>query len=318
MLILAGSLVCLASLAQGNNSFSIGGFLQSGYSVDENSNTFYLKRARLAVNGDLSKIADLPVDFKLQADFAGSPKLVDLYVRYKPSAAFNLQFGQFKLPLTIENPDFSPTKLEFIDYSLVVQRLARMSGNDMSGISATGRDIGIQAFGSLIPAADGHYYISYKAGFFNGSGINKSDTDRFKDFTGRIDFNPLSELTLAGYYMVSLGDEAPRMDRFGGGLSYQGSNFFARSEYLAGHTGSLYSGGLYAMCGYKPIDNLSLVARYDRFNPELSLPASQQYYTVGAIFAPFKFLQVHLNYTYKTETDHSAANCFNILMTVSY
>ena len=43
------------------------------------------------------------LDYRLQVDMAGSPKICDLYLRYKPSPAFGMQLGQFKLPFAIEN-----------------------------------------------------------------------------------------------------------------------------------------------------------------------------------------------------------------------
>ena len=168
------------------------GYLQGGYSYNYNpegddTNTFYIKRARLTWAGDLFKDPKVGTfDYKVQVDFAGTPKLVDFFLKYTLCDEFGVQIGEFKTPLTIENSEYAPVKLEFIDYSLLVQRFAQMSAADLGGINSTGRDMGIQFFGKAIPMDDGHSLLRYNIALFNGNGINKSDDDNLKNFMARV------------------------------------------------------------------------------------------------------------------------------------
>ena len=132
------------------------GYYQAGFSfTDAGDNTFYIKRARIALNGDLYKGKFGKFEYKVQAELAGSPKLVDYFVKWTVRDEFGIQLGQFKTPLTYENSECPPLKLEFIDYSLLVQRFARMSTSDLTGISASGRELGFQFYGKMLPLVPG-------------------------------------------------------------------------------------------------------------------------------------------------------------------
>jgi len=76
----------------------ISGYVQVGYEwTEDTASTFFLKRARFKVDGDLWRDK---LDYCLQIEFA-SPKVVDAYVRFKPMAQVNAQLGQFKIPFSI-------------------------------------------------------------------------------------------------------------------------------------------------------------------------------------------------------------------------
>ena len=57
----------------------ISGYLQLGYEWSDDASTFFVKRARVDFQGDISP----KIDYRLQLEFA-SPKIVDIYLRYKP------------------------------------------------------------------------------------------------------------------------------------------------------------------------------------------------------------------------------------------
>ena len=80
-----------------------------GESLDVIANTFNVRRARLDFKGNLCE----NVEFRVQGDLAGTPKLVDGFVKVKLQKYFNIQVGQFKIPFTFENPQ-SPLTLEGI------------------------------------------------------------------------------------------------------------------------------------------------------------------------------------------------------------
>ena len=96
----------------------ISGYVQTGYEWSETSSTFFIKRVRLNLAGDIAE----KLDYRVQIEFCG-PKIVDAYIRYRPFEQLNFQLGEYKLPFSIENTDYVPLKYEFIEYPLSLRRL---------------------------------------------------------------------------------------------------------------------------------------------------------------------------------------------------
>lgn len=308
--------------------FHVSGFIQGGYNwVESTSSSFYLKRARVTLAGDIFRNK---ADYRLQVEFAGSPRIVDLFVRYRPFNELGIQLGQFKIPLSMENSEWSPLRLEFIEYSLVVQSLVRVSGRDVSlGRSMTGRDLGVQLYGGFADRG-GYNLITYHLALFNGNGINLADDNKGKDFVGRIMVNPLKELTLAGYYQYGEGvypqfgsSGYVRLDRYGGGVAYDGRDFFVRSEYIAGSTGGIFSQGAYLAAGYKMPDKFAASARFDYFDRVRGDADGWEYnYTLGLSYTPWRYLRLQLDYTLQHFRRPAAAdtlfNGVNFMVTASF
>ena len=311
------------------------GYMQTGFSTDfsqgqDPNSSFYVKRVRVSLLGTLLQNPNYgKLEYKVQADLAGSPKLVDYFLKYTLRDEFGVQLGQFKTPLSIENSEYPPVKLEMIDYSLIVQRMCRMSTADVSGISATGREMGIQFFGKLFPMAPGHHLVQYNLAVYNGNGINKMDDDKRKDFMGRLMVFPLKELCVAGYYMRTLGPHpeiAPEYnvydwyvyDRYGGGLAYTSKYGWLRGEYMAGHALGYRSHGAYGTIGYNINKDLAVGFRYDYFVPQSHLPNIMQQHFTGAInWQHWKFLRVQLNYSYRLETNKDPQHVINLMTTIA-
>ena len=311
------------------------GYMQTGFSADfskgeDPNTTFYLKRVRVSLLGTVLENPKFgKLEYKIQADLANSPKLVDYFVKYTLRDEFGVQLGQFKTPLSIENSEYPPLKLEMIDYSLIVQRMCRMSTADVSGISATGRELGIQFFGKLVPMSDGHHLVQYNLAVFNGNGINKLDDDKRKDFMGRLMVFPMKELCLAGYYMRTLGPHpeiAPEYniydwyvyDRYGGGLAYNSKYGWLRGEFMAGHALGYRSHGVYGTIGYNIDKTLSVGFRYDYFVPQSHMPSVNQQHFTGAVnWQPWKFLRLQLNYSYRMETQVKPQHVINLMTTIA-
>ena len=305
------------------------GYFQTGFNVDHNfNNTFYIKRARLALAGTLYQDPHFgKFEYKVQAELAGSPKLVDYFFKYTVCKEFGIQLGQFKTPLSIENSEYAPLKLEMIDYSLLVQRFCRM-GADVTGVNSTGREMGLQFYGSLFKLKDGHALIRYNAAVFNGGGINKVDEDRRKDFMARVMIFPIKDLSLGGYYMRSLGPvdkSAPYyrdydyfvFDRYGGGIAYDGKYFWLRGEYMAGHTEGYRGEGAYGTIGVKFRDKGGFGGRYDYFTSNSRQAGHvQQYITVGGFWYPFPRLRLQLNYTYKQDPGADPLHLVNLMTSI--
>ncbi|MDY5319204.1 MAG: porin, partial [Candidatus Egerieousia sp.] len=222
----------------------ISGYLQMGYESASGSNSFYTKRLRLSLAGNISS----KVDYKLQIDFAGTPKIIDAYFRYKPFTELNFQFGEFKLPFSMESTDNTPNKMEFVDYPLPVRKLLNYA--DICGIAGSGRDMGLQVYGSLFEL-NGHKLLKYNLGLFNGNGINVKDNNHRKNVVGRLTIEPIKGFALAGSIMLgSYGADNFKRDRYSIGVAYNSSLLFAKGEYLVGRTAGLVADKTLGSYGY--------------------------------------------------------------------
>ena len=112
------------------------GYVQLGYEYDGNTSSFLIRRAQFALAGSL-----LPsLHYNVRLEFA-SPQILDACLDYRPLQALNLRVGEFKVPFSIENTAYPPTKIEFIHYPMALLRL--MGFADLCGLSSTGRDMGL-------------------------------------------------------------------------------------------------------------------------------------------------------------------------------
>lgn len=313
------------------------GFLQAGYTyTDANTSTFLLRRARIVLQGDLYKGDAGKFDYKLQLEVTGTPKILDLQLRYRPIDEFGIKLGQYKSPLSIENSEYNPARLEFINYSLVVQRLARMSKTDLSGYNENGRDLGLEFFGSAFKQDD-YSLLNYELAIFNGYKLNTNDDNQSKDIVGRLIVNATKELSFAGYYQWGEGNLPEYVDslhkyvaqttdfyvplqRYGGGVAYKAKKAFARAEYIAGQTGGVKAGGFYVAGGYEFIEHWMLTARYDYFsdNTEDKDYNVEQDYTVGLNYNPWKPVDFKLNYTHHNYNSKKDLNGLYLMATIKY
>lgn len=298
--------VSVATYAQGNSTFaderlSLSGYLQGGVRYDDSQagseSTFYLKRARVSLTGNA---AEEKIDYRLQVDMAGSPKICDLYFRYKPSKEFGMQLGQFKVPFAIENDIYGPTTVEFIDYSYITTLLARNNGR-YDGIASTGRDIGFQIFGGF-GEDKGYQMLSYNLAVFNGTGINTPDNNDTKDVVARLIFKPSKALSLSASAMHSetiYEARNLRSNRWAAGAIYDVEDFIVRGEFAGAEFGDDDVETFYVMGGYKLKNDWMLVARYENLNEDRELindDWTANRVTLGAVYKPFPFLRLQLNY----------------------
>lgn len=318
-------MICMAALmlagytTNAQENVKISGFVQTGYSADDNenvNNTFYVKRARMSLSGNLLNEGGKKVDWKMQAEFSGTPKLIDFYVKYAFNDHIGIQLGQSKTPLSYENSEYNPVKLQMIDYSLVVQKLAMAN-------KCTGRDLGVQLFGKFLPQ-DGYSMISYQAGLFNGIGINVNDDNQGKDFIGRVMVNPFKDLTLSVYNLSRLGESMNyhNFSRSGFGANYDCEQLYGRAEYMWGYDNGLQQSGAYALAGYKFNQDLNAGIRYDYYTADVDGNAKSEHITAGLSYYPVKNLRLQFNYIFKMETNAANkttnTNGVNFLATIVY
>lgn len=299
----------------------LSGYLQGGFSWDSDAgSTFYLRRARVSLTGDFAKEK---FDYRLQVDMASSPKICDLYFRYKPFNELNVQLGQYKLPFSLENELYGPTKFEFIEYSYLTTYLVRNDGK-FDGIKATGRDMGLQLYGGFIER-DGFSIINYNIGVFNGCGINNKDNNRAKDVVARLIIKPIKGLSISGSYMYSYtttkttekiiglnkDTQLPELQdinkvsnlcapRWSVGAIYDVRHWIVRTEFAQANFGGNTTNAFYALAGYHFEKPWTVAARYEFINDELHT-LDHQRITLGGVYKPYKFLRLQLNATYEMD-----------------
>lgn len=301
--------VCFAAEAQettaekvksfADKHLKLSGYLQGGFQWEESADpqsTFYLRRARVSISGDAAKEK---IDYRLQVDMAGNPKICDLYFRYKPFNQLNIQLGQYKLPFSLENELYGPTKFEFIEYSYLTTYLVR-NNNKYDDISATGRDMGIQLYGGFIER-EGYSIINYNLGVFNGSGINSKDNNSSKDVIARLIIKPFKGFSVSGSYMYSetnyRGTEYMKSPRWSVGAIYDVRHWIVRTEFAQADFAGNKTDAFYALAGYHFEKPWTIAARYEFINDELKT-LDEERVTLGAVYKPFKFLRLQLNMTY--------------------
>jgi hypothetical protein len=293
----------------------IAGILNFRYRYDDanHTNRMDVRRARLDFTGNISS----SVDYRLLLEFTNTPKILDANIRWKINPYLNLQAGQFKFPFSLEN-QYSPQKLETIDYSSVITYLG--GWEDVSGISSNARDVGIQLTGGFIKR-EGYNIISYGVGLFNGSGINVTDNNQSKDFSGILSINPIKPLTIAvSHYNGSTGPQGATHQRVrtGGGIKYDNAKLIVRSEYIQGTstaidaTGNpvnLNSDGFYALLGYCFAQKVQPVVKYDYWRRNKDVHDNlQQAYLIGVNYFPIRNIELQLNYTYRKNINTEDSN----------
>lgn len=289
----------------------ISGYVQAGYEWSENASTFFLKRVRLNLAGDIAP----KLDYRVQIEFC-SPKIVDAYLRYRPFGELGIQLGEYKLPFSIENTEYVPLKYELIEYPLSLRKL--MGFSDLCGLSATGRDLGAMLFGGFFHR-EGYDILSYNIGVFNGEGLNTKDRNTSKDLCARLTLRPVAGLQIAGsYYRGEYGADYRKRIRYGAGACYDQGPLVLRGEYICGTTGmpaadahpafELDSEGWYAVAGWRATRTLLPVVRYDTFRESAASESRQTNYTAGVVWQPAKYLRCQLNYTYEDYAAREAAN----------
>ena len=306
-----------------------------GITLDE-INTFNVRRARLDFKGNINK----NLEFRVQADMAGSPKLVDGFVKIKLQKYFNIQVGQFKIPFTFENPQ-SPLTLEGVEYAQVISKLSGYS--DMSGVKtySGGRDVGVMIYGNFFSFERNGKQIpilTYKLGVFNGNGMNNKDANLAKDIAASIEVCPgVKGLMLAtsyydGNYYLNVNEQNAIRDRLTFGGKYENGRLTVRSEYITGKTEmldkadgvyTLDSDGFYVAGGYwfnMKSQKIRPVARYDFLRQDIENPEKNStYYMVGIDWWPYNNLRLLVNYTVKDKPGYdNLGNLFQAQLSVKF
>lgn len=272
---------------------------------------FDIRRARLDLKGNVTPY----FSFRVQADLAEKPKMIDAFGEIKLADYFSITAGQFKVPFSLENLT-SSNKLEMIDRSQVVEALVAR-GKDVIG-NQNGRDIGIQISGTILKIKD-LPFAEYRVGIFNGSGINVADTaNEAKDIAGRLIFTPFKGFSVAGGFYnglakaikPDLSGKSQIRNRFGIELSYVTTRFSLKGEYIAGKDGKTDRAGWYVQSGYLIIpQKLQGLIKYDMYDPNTSSADNiSTNYVIGANYNLNSWSRLQAFYTIRQEEGPAVDN----------
>jgi len=302
-------------------TIKFGGYIMTKYSINDregqsNNGGFDLRFIRLYVDGTLCK----DFYYKLQLEVNGAPgvdkgpRVLDAFVEWQKFDFLRIKLGQFKRPFGFENP-YSPLNVGLGTFSQATMKLASIS--DRNGEhKSSGRDLGFQLQGDLFPAADGHKWLHYQVGIFNGQGINHTDKDKHKDLIGGLWISPVKDLAIGGFGWngkytnenYTEGDatqlKSVKRVRWGVGLKYE-SRWTLRGEYISSVGGKVSSAtapdrsdAWYATLGAPIIDHLKLYARYDCYRDAKTWSSLHTDYGLSANYWLGKYLLFQLNYTF--------------------
>lgn len=304
------------------------GYGQVGYQYEtnrggvggDNASTFMVKRVRLIMTGDISKVFDYKMQLEGNSSSRGSDykaliTMQDWFFRAKICPALHIWAGQFPIPLTIENYDISPGTLETPDFSAAVNRM--VCRNAVSGILTYGRDIGLQATGGFL-WREGYSLLDYNLCLYNGAQMNSADDNQAKDIVARLTVRPIRDLRISGsvnwgeYPNAKFGKYIP-LTRYAVGAWYDSDGLMVRGEYA--HAGADTDFGekgtarvdehmYYVIAGYKIRGKYMPLLRYDVFdckrNTCLGGAGKQQDFLVGFLWTPLARLKVQADYTLST------------------
>ena len=220
---------------------------------EKDINSFNIRMVRMALEGRVAKDFYWKAQLQVNGNTSNltvAPRMVDAFAEWQKYDAFKVKAGQFKRPFTFENP-MHPITQGFMGYSQNVTKLAGFS--DRNGEhSSNGRDIGVQLQGDLLKANDGHHYLHYQVGVFNGQGTNMKDVDQRKDVIGGVWVSPIkglrigafgwtgsyarkgtwTEVDASGNAVAKSGVRSLEKNRYAFSAEYAANDWTVRSEYI--------------------------------------------------------------------------------------
>lgn len=281
------------------------GFAQATYTETDApvaSNSFELKRVYLIAKVQISDRWKATV----MHDFCS--KFQEYYTEYQVTNGkeLSVQMGQFKSPITLENP-LAPFEVEGIGVNTqAVGYLIGGGGDGLYGLNL-GRDLGVMVKGDLF-----NDLVHYDLAVMNGQGINVKDGNSKKDIVGGITLKPIPGLKVAvsgqkGYGHaigtnpfnpgVKAGDDYTR-NRISTGAEYRKNGFKIRGEYISAKDGEVKSQGWDIATTIPVAPKLDIVAVYDYLDKNKDMKARQTNLLGGVQYWFHRLSRVQLQYMY--------------------
>ncbi|MCM1108513.1 MAG: OprO/OprP family phosphate-selective porin [Clostridium sp.] len=281
---------------------------------------FDLRLVRVYAGG---KMLDFKYNFQMEmngvsgASKEKGPHIVDAWIEWCKYKYVNVKFGQFKRAFTFENP-MNPWDIGMGAYSQLIDKLAGM--NDRVGEHTSGgRDLGLQLQGDFFTSKrDGHSFLHYQMGVYNGQGINHADENRAKDVIGGLWVMPVKELAIGAFgwggNYTKNGITVDR-NRFACGVKYE-SKWTVRAEYALsqGHkisdykideqtgqesfTGRDKSDAWYVVVGAPAGKHCKIYAHWDVYRDDRTHATQRSLYGASANYYFCKNLKLQANYNF--------------------
>lgn len=301
---------------------SLSSYVQLGYAytgntqgVEEVKNQYLSKLAMFVLSGDIVDNLSWMIQFE-----AFSATALELYVYYKPFPFFQIKAGQMKTCFSLEN-QMSPSVFESVNWDKVAARLTGISG-DIVGNSG-GRDLGLQIGGELFKMPFDKYFLEYRLGVFNGSGLGLKDHNKAKDVAVWLTLQPVNGLKVGGsLYSGRLnytwkeadGTNDPIVrtanidrDRAAVSLLYESKNLNVRGEYIWGKDREIRREGFYAMGNWFVLPaRLALLGKIEGYEADKSQSNYEMIYTLGATYYITPKTRFMLNYVCDHYRQHKA------------
>src|SRR5207249_1716234 len=228
------------------------GYLQPRFQAVGDSASFFLRRARFAVEGNITPWASYRAQVEMRTIGApatppASPltlSATDLWVRMSHQR-WTGTVGQFRVPFSLESL-LSSTILETTERSRIV--------------NAAKRDIGAQAEWRLPER------LVLQAAVVNGEGPNRAaNPDNRMAYFGRAVVTPVKGLDVGGAF-----EDYNDSTGVGVQAAYRAPRWTARAEYIREHNRrtDVHATGWYALAAYSAIpQRLQVVGRVEQFDP---------------------------------------------------
>ena len=319
---------------------------QFNLSAEDHANAFHLSRGylgmKLRVNDwlssrityDVSQVEDVGSAGSLATAEDGTPIVDDSKVQGSLMGRVKYAYVNLGILPIHANVRFGVGHTPWVDWMQTIEgtRFLRkiMFENEYGYPSA---DFGVSFIGHI----DEH--LSYHLGVYNGEGYSKLDDDGFKDFIGRLSLRPapmsraMGGFQISGYFRgqfpITEDDEIRR--HFGGAITYRVAEEFrsadctkVRGDKLAvwaqiktgqdGNADDLTTSlGMSYGARVELPANLFVIARGDRFDPDLSAD-SDEFWRVMGVFGvrATKFFHVALNYQGTLPVDREAEHLLGV------
>lgn len=255
-----------------------------------------------------------------------NPSVQEFWAEWTAASEFNLKVGQFKSPVTLES-QYVPATLETVAYSRTISNLFGYDGSDdawnkQNGKNNFGRDAGVQISGELLPMAQGHNFIQYAAGMFQGMGVTTGEKNNTKDFAGTLMLQPIKGLRIGGgaYFgqaTYAVGGETSDhvRNRWIVSADYKSDRFNARTEWIKANDGGIDREGLYGMALYYLVPKkLNALAKVDYYNKNKEFNSEVMDYTVGLNYYFAPACRIQFNYTYSDYSNRWDARNSNVVL----
>lgn len=281
--------VCSQLAAQGQTNVRFDGYLQPRSEMVDDSAVFYLRRARVGLQGQATSWADfrLLTEWRSGSGQASTVSLLDAYVQLTDKR-WTFVLGQSKTPFSsgfLQNE----YQMEIPELPMVVDALA------------PNRDIGAKA------EFRGIRRVVLQGGLFNGEGMNRTSNNNNK-----LLMVARGVLNLQGGFQIgaAAGMEEDE-DYLGAEAGYTHKNIELRGEYIQRTTGAgtgIKAAGWYVFGGFTPHrSRWQIVGRVEQYDPDDTSTGDRDMAITGGAQWMLRGENVKLQTTYSIVNEESGS-----------